>query len=102
MTASVAHGTVLSRHLRELEVLQHELHDCITGGVVYRGKQSDLKLGLDVDFQARKFYARLNGTSNYYCVMVEDGLAMMPSSIKLARCSGRWWQGAYVHSVTRS
>ena len=77
VTASIAQGNVLSRHLRELEVLQHELQDCITGGIVYKAKQSALNLGFDVELESGKFYVGLNGISNYYCVKIEDGLAIL-------------------------
>jgi hypothetical protein len=72
--ASIGDGTAASRHLRELEVLQHELRDCITGGTVYKEKQSTLNLGFDVDVMVGKFYSGLGGTSNYYCLERTDDL----------------------------
>jgi hypothetical protein len=77
VTASIANGTILSRHLRELEVLQHELQDCITGGIVYKAKQSALNLGFDVELEPGKFYSGLGGTAHYYCSDIEDGIATL-------------------------
>jgi hypothetical protein len=68
VTASIGHGNVATRHIRELAVLQHELQDCITGGTVYKGKQFGLNLGFDVEIAAGKFYSGLGGTANYYCL----------------------------------
>lgn len=74
VTASIGHGNVATRHLRELEVLQHELQDCITGGTVYKGKQIALNLGFDLEITTGKFYSGMGGTSNYYCIERTDEL----------------------------
>jgi hypothetical protein len=74
ITASVSHTGFATRHLRELAVLQHELRDCITGGTIYKAKQSTLNLGFDVEIEAGKFYVGLGGTANYYCPERSDDL----------------------------
>ena len=77
VAASTPSGTLLSRHLRELEVLQHELRDAITGGVLYKAKQADLNIGFDVKLKPGKFYAGMNGTFHYFCESIENNLATL-------------------------
>jgi hypothetical protein len=71
--ASLSGGDASTRHLRELSALQHELHNCITGEVIYKESQSSLNLGFDSKIEVGKFYHSMHGIFYYYCEeIVED------------------------------